>query len=340
MTHVATTFPSGSPKAWTALAGAAAFIVGLALAADGASPGVADIGEAVRLFETGKFDEAKTILTAIESKDPGSAGAAFYLGRIATHQKHLDQAVHWLEKAVELEPSSSAHHMWLGDAYASKAQHAGVFAKPFLARSIKKELEKAVELDASNLDARQGLIQFYVIAPGILGGSAQKAEEQAAEITKLDAVRGHQLYAWIYTQEKDFAKAEREYIAAVKADPQKKDPRYALGYFYQGQSKYDEALAVFEELVKLDSSDSPAYYQIGRTGVLSGKNLDRAEECFRTYLEKAAKDANPSPAWAHYRLGMLYQKNGSEDLAKREYEAALALQPDHKEAKKALGKLS
>ena len=339
MMRAATAFWTRPRKTRMALA-AAAFTVGLTLAAGGDGLGVADIDEAVRLFESGKFDEAKTALEAIESKDAKSARAAFYLGRIAGHQRGLDEAIRWFKKAVDLEPTSSAHHMWLGDAYASKAQRAGVFEKPFLSRSIRKEIEKAVELDPSNLDARQGLVQFYVMAPGILGGSAQKAKEQAAEMAKRDAVRGHRMYAWIYTQEKDFAKAEQEYLAAVQTDPQQKELRYALGYFYQGQSKYDEAFAVFEELARLDPSDWPAYYQIGRTGVLSGKNLDRAEECFKTYIEKAAKDGNPSPAWAHYRLGMLYEKKGRKDLAKREYEAALALQPDHKESKEALGKLS
>ena len=37
---------------------------------------------------------------------------------------------------------------------------------------------------------------------------------------------------------------------------------------------------------------------------------------------------------------MLYEKKGRKDLAKLEYEAALKLQPDHKEAKEALAKLS
>ena len=243
--------------------------------------------KAVELFEAGRGDEAAKAFETIQSKDPKNAGAASYLGRIAYQRGDLDAAVRMFEEAVDLEPGRSDHHMRLADAYAGKAEHASVLRRPFLARSIRKELEKAVELDPANLDARQGLVQFYLIAPGIMGGSVEKATEQASEIAKRDAARGHMVRAQIYVHEKDFTKAEQEYVAAARVDPAQKGPRYALGYFYQGQSKFDEAFGVFEDLVKADPGELPAYYQIGRTGVLSGNRLDRAEECFRTYIEKA-----------------------------------------------------
>ncbi len=47
----------------------------------------------------------------------------------------------------------------------------------------------------------------------------------------------------------------------------------------------------------------------------------------------------PSLAWAHTRLGMLYEKKRDFIAAQSEYETALALEPDHKEAKKALKKV-
>jgi hypothetical protein len=47
---------------------------------------------------------------------------------------------------------------------------------------IKKKFEQAVELNPENFDARMGLLQFYLMAPGIMGGSKDKAREQAGEI--------------------------------------------------------------------------------------------------------------------------------------------------------------
>ncbi len=63
-----------------------------------------------------------------------------------------------------------------------------------------------------------------------------------------------------------------------------------------------------------DSSDNwNALYQVGRTGTLSGQNLDRAEACCK-----------------------LYSQN---DFAGKEYRAALELDPELERAKKALKKL-
>ena len=62
-------------------------------------------------------------------------------------------------------------------------------------------------------------------------------------------------------------------------------------------------------------------------------------ECFRVYLTMEPTELNPSLAWAHVRLGMLYEKKRDFATAQAEYEAALALEPDHEEAQKALKKV-
>ncbi len=62
----------------------------------------------------------------------------------------------------------------------------------------------------------------------------------------------------------------------------------------------------------------------------------RAEEDHS--LSEPAED-RPSLSWAHYQLGMVYERADKLDSARVHYESALALDPDHKEAKKALKNL-
>ena len=50
------------------------------------------------------------------------------------------------------------------------------------------EFEKAVKLDPNYIDARFGLMEFYLMAPRLMGGGADKAREQAVEIRKRDVV--------------------------------------------------------------------------------------------------------------------------------------------------------
>lgn len=229
--------------------------------------------------------------------------------------------------------------MWLGRAHAKRAIKASALKRPFIAPSVRKELEKAVALDPDNIDARFDLARFFILAPGIMGGSFEKAKAQAAQIKKRNALQGRQCYAVIYEEQNEPALAEQEYLAAVRENPGDRKAPLWLGLFYQGQKRYDEAFDAFEKLARLDPPERAALYQIGKTALVSGKNLARGEQCLRDYLQGDPRDDEPAPAWAHYRLGMLYEKKGDRTLARREYAETLRLQPDHADAKKALARL-
>jgi hypothetical protein len=71
---------------------------------------------------------------------------------------------------------------------------ANILRQPFLAWKVKEHFERAVTLDPGNLAARADLMEYYLKAPGFLGGSEEKARAQAAEIAARDAQQG--LQAW------------------------------------------------------------------------------------------------------------------------------------------------
>ena len=70
-----------------------------------------------------------------------------------------------------------------------------------------------------------------------------------------------------------------------------------------------------------------------------GKDLEKGRDCFREYLEREHVPNSPSWAAAHWRMGMIYEKMGKPDSARVEYQRCLELEPDYKEAEKALKKL-
>lgn len=109
-----------------------------------------------------------------------------------------------------------------------------------------------------------------------------------------------------------------------------------VGFIYQNRKEYDNAFAYFEEIVKSDPSNYAALYQIGRTAVYSGQNLDRGIESLKTYLQHEPEEGDPSKASAYWRMGMLYKLKTDKKQAKKSYEQALKLDPDYAEAKKAL----
>src|ERR1051325_7603084 len=123
-------------------------------------------------------------------------------GRAAMTRGDVDGPVDLLEKAVDQSPNSAEAHYYLGGAYGSKAQKANRFSAASLAGKTKDEFEKAVALNPRYVEARFGLVEFYTFAPGIIGGSYDKALAQAAEIRKLDPLQGHRAYAIVYSSQK------------------------------------------------------------------------------------------------------------------------------------------
>src|SRR5437762_6570191 len=131
-----------------------------------------------------------------------------------------DKAVELFEKAIALRPNSAELHYHLGQAYGNQAQQASLFSKASLAGKTRDEFEKAVALDPNYLDARFALIDYYTIAPAIMGGSEEKALQQAGEIKKRDALQGHRAFARVYTREKKLDLARKEWMDAVHEQPQ------------------------------------------------------------------------------------------------------------------------
>ena len=147
----------------------------------------------VTLFERGQLSAAQQFFEEFVNEYPTDASGPYYLGRLAYERQRYDQAIAWLEKAVQLDSRNADRHRWLGRAYGQQAQQARGEAF-FLARKVKPHLERAVELDPGNTAARFDLMEFYLQAPLFLGGDPAKAAAQAAEIAKRDAAAGRE--AW------------------------------------------------------------------------------------------------------------------------------------------------
>jgi tetratricopeptide (TPR) repeat protein len=152
-----------------------------------------DIATGVALFKRGQFTAAQQFFEAFVSQHPTDPSGVYYLGRIAFEGKQYEQAATRFEQAIQLASDNSDYHRWLGRTYGQQAQHAGGEAF-FLARKVKTHLEKAVELNPDNIEARFDLLEYYLQAPVFLGGDLPKAKTQAAEITKRNAAEGRK--AW------------------------------------------------------------------------------------------------------------------------------------------------
>lgn len=299
----------------------------------------ADLAAAIAMVEEGRYAEADRELQKLRSAAATRAAATQWLGRSALLQNDVDRATALLEEAVRLAPVDADAHFWLGRTYGAAAMSAGKLAQVRLASKVRASFEEAVRLKTDHVDARIRLFEFYLIAPGFMGGGVDKAKREADQILRHDPLRGRRARGVLARRAKDFAAEEREYLAARKAAPADAAPAQWLGFFYQEQKQWMKAFAAFEDALRLKPGDRSAMYQIGRTAVFSGTNLDRGIAALQQYLKSPHVAGQPSHAHAHWRMGELLEKKGDVPAARREYTAALKLDAKLEDARKALARL-
>ncbi len=293
--------------------------------------------QAKTFYEQGKPDQVKKLLNTIGEKDADYAAARYYLGRVAFDEKNYDDASDYFEEAVDANDKVADYHNWLGNTYGTIAQDANMLKQGMLAPKMKKAWENAIALDTKNLEARTSLIQYYLQAPGFMGGSVEKAKEVANQIIKLKPAEGHRQMGNVYMHEKKIPEAEKEFLEMTKADPAYVS---ALANFYTGQKQYEKAFTLFEEAIKRNPEDYISIYQVGKTSALSGQKLDRGEECLKKYLTHTPQQNEPSHAGANMRLAQIKEKRGNKAEAKKLFETALKLDGNLKEAKEGLERVS
>jgi tetratricopeptide (TPR) repeat protein len=261
-------------------------------------------------------------------------------GRAALERGDFEKAANLYEQAIKLNPKNAEYHYYLGAAYGEMALAASVFGKASLAKKIKAEFETAVKLDPNFIEARLGLVDYYSVAPGFMGGDPAKALEQAAEIKKRDNIEGHRAYARVHARAKKIDLARKEFVDAVRENPASAKAHYLLATFLVNEKNWTGALQEIEAALKLDPGYMPAHYRLGALAAQSGQHYSRGEEGLRRYLAYKPGKNEPSLAYAWYFLGMIQEKQGKKAEAKASYANARKLAPNAKDIAEALKRVS
>lgn len=189
-------------------------------------------------------DRAKSLLQQAIAADPKNAEPHFLLGQILYAFGDFAKASEEAQKAIALDDHRSEYHQLLGNALSGMVDAAGMFKKMSLARQMKTEFERAVAEDPKSISARADLAEFYAGAPSIVGGGADKAVEQAKQISALDPVEGHYAMASIDLNQKKFGEAEQEYKTAIAANPKRAKSYTQPGVpLYSGEEGFRGAAA-------------------------------------------------------------------------------------------------
>jgi tetratricopeptide (TPR) repeat protein len=212
------------------------------------------------------------------------------------------RAVEFFQQAVAREPNNSVYCHWLGRAFGRRAEMGNPFAALGYASKARQNFEKAVELDPNNSEAANDLFEFYLQAPGFIGGGMDKAVKMADRIAEMNAAEGNYARARIEEKRKDYHRAEQHLRRAMEMAPRQVGRVIDLAKFLAKRGRFEESEQAFVAAEKLDPRAPKVLYARAATYIETGRNLDTARELLEKYLASSLTPDDPSRAEAEKLL--------------------------------------
>jgi tetratricopeptide (TPR) repeat protein len=294
-------------------------------------------------------DASAAAQPATKAKTPDRAGAYYHFAlahmyeeQVATYGRSelANKAIEEYRAAIEADPTSPYLTSGLAELYAKtgRIRDAVVEAQDI----IKKNPSN---LEARRLLGRIYLRSLGDMQAGSGSESVLKlAIEQYQQIVRLqpDSMDDHLLLGRLYRLNNDLQKAENEFKTAVKLDPQSEEAvttlaylynelgdttratqvlssvpntqrsaklYSALGYTYEQQKEYKNAIESYRHAIELDRDNLDAIRGLAQNLLNDGQS-DAALEQY-----KVIADANPEDAQTYVRIAEIYRKQGKFDLA-------------------------
>jgi len=263
------------------------------------------------LVHKGKVEEARVELEAIPM-DARTAEVFFSLGRIDMLQGKPDLAREKLLKALDRSPGNPEilDSLLQVDAATGRA-----------AESLERiRAAEAARPDDSALVRLEGLA---LMVTGD-GPQAEARLRRAIEMNPNDMAAYEALARYLLSAGRR-PESIKTYEAAAKSRPDSASLRFTLGTLYEAEKRPDDAIAQYEEAIRLDGSLAVAKNNLAYLLADQGKDLDRA-----LTLAQEAKAQLPDSPNASDTLGWVLFKKGVAGAAV-DYlkEAVTGFPPNH-----------
>jgi Flp pilus assembly protein TadD len=249
-----------------------------------------DWDRAHELYQKTEYTQALTVLASAREKDQDILQLT---GQCSFMLADYKKAQETFEKALALNPQNAELHHWLGRAWGRRAETASVFLAPGYASKARQEFEKAYQLDPKNRENASDLFEYYLQAPGFLGGGIEKAADLAKHIGQLDAAEGHYAQAQIAEKRKEFGSAEENLRRAAELAPKQVGRLIDVARYLADRDRSAESDAIFTEAAKVDPHSPKLLYARAETLIRHKRNLDDAKTLLERYLRSELTPDDP-----------------------------------------------
>ena len=296
------------------------------------------------LYGAERFTELDQIAQARLTQRPDDAQAVLATALVALSADDSARraaAISRAEACLQRAPNAAGCHYALGTVLGVQAMSQGLLKMAGSVGPVKASLLKALELEPAWYPARSAVVEFYLVAPGLIGGSGAKAQETARAAPRPEQARA--LEARIRLQDEQFEDALKLLAevrpgsdSALAEDADAWRIAAAFGLLRQGQP--DKARPVFERLQKDRPDSAYAPYGLARLQADAGAHAEAVK-----LLEQCTRLRGAAQLPLDYRLGLSQQALGQVDAARasfKRYVAAGKGEPKSlDDAKKRLGQL-
>lgn len=250
----------------------------------------ANLEHARKLYNLTEFEQSLKVLQAIPEKD---AEVLEWIGRNQYMMGDYKKATEVFANACAAKPADSVCALWLGRAYGRRAETSSPLTAPGNASKARQWFEKAVQINPKNLEALNDLFEYYLEAPGFLGGGLDKAVKVSQQIAELDPAEGHWAQAKLAEKKKEFRSAEDQLRRAAQAAPQSVGRLIDLARFFARQGRYQESDQSFQTAAKINPDSPKLLYAQAETYIKTGRNTAQARELLKRYLSCSLTPDDP-----------------------------------------------
>ena len=251
---------------------------------------VAPLDRAKTLYDQTNYDESLKTLEALPPSGPVLAlrGRNFFMKNDFRHATEL------LERAVAAVPGSAEYYLWLGRAYGRRAETSTFLTAPGHASKARQNFERAVQLDPNNSEAFGDLFEYYLQAPGFLGGGHDRAAALIEKLAAFDPAERHFAQARLAEEKKDWNQAEFQLRRAAEIAPHQIGRLIDLAKFFARRGKPNESEAAFTRAAQINPDSPKLLIERAETYLAQGQKLAEARKLLERYLKaKLTPDDRP-----------------------------------------------